>query len=98
MKKIDPARIERAARMYSNNQDASQALGIAAGSFSRLCRAYGVETPHARRRRQRRECRRLHMHQRMQSACRSDQETEFPGGEREWEGMGDMEAELRSMP
>ena len=30
-------------------------LGIAPGSFSRLCRRYGIETPQARKRRQRSE-------------------------------------------
>ena len=34
------------------------ALGIAPGSFSRLCRAYGIETPHARWCRRRQEGRR----------------------------------------
>ena len=60
MKKIDPERIERAARIYASNEEASQALGIAAGSFSRLCRLYSIETPYARRRRRRREARRPH--------------------------------------
>jgi len=32
-------------------RDASQALGIAPGSFSRLCRQYEIETPRSRRRR-----------------------------------------------
>ncbi|NKB69972.1 MAG: hypothetical protein GKR89_23100 [Candidatus Latescibacteria bacterium] len=57
MRKIEPKRIEMAARMYRSNEDASQALGIAPGSFSRLCRLYGIETPYARRRRKRQECR-----------------------------------------
>ena len=56
MRKIEPERIERAARIYASNQEASQALGIAPGSFSRLCRAYAIETPYARRRRRRQEC------------------------------------------
>ena len=51
MEKSDRARIERAARLYASNQDASRALGIAAGTFGRLCRQYGIETPHARRHR-----------------------------------------------
>ncbi len=55
MHKIDPERIERAARMYASNQEASNALGIAAGSFSRLCRQYKIETPYARKRRRRLE-------------------------------------------
>ena len=55
MQKIDPKRIERAARMYASNQEASEALGIAAGSFSRLCRQYKIETPYARKMRRRKE-------------------------------------------
>ena len=55
MHKIDPERIERAARMYASNQEASDALGIAAGSFSRLCRQYKIETPYARKLRRRKE-------------------------------------------
>lgn len=43
--------IERAARIYASNQDAGRALGIAPGSFGRLCRRYKIETPQARRRR-----------------------------------------------
>lgn len=45
---IERDRLERAARMYSSNQAASQALGIVARSFSRLCRQHGIETPFAR--------------------------------------------------
>jgi hypothetical protein len=55
MHKVDPERIKRAARMYAANQEASNALGIAAGSFSRLCREYEIETPYARKRRRRKE-------------------------------------------
>ncbi len=54
MEKIARERIERAARIYASNQEASKALGIAAGTFGRLCRQYGVETPYARRHRPRR--------------------------------------------
>ena len=57
MRRIEPDRIARAARIYASNQEASEALGIAPGSFSRLCRTYGIETPHARRSRRRQECR-----------------------------------------
>ena len=46
--------VERAARMYSTNEAASRALGIEPRSFSRLCRRYGIETPYARRLRERR--------------------------------------------
>ena len=37
--------VERAARVYSSNTDAAAALGIAAGSFVRLCRRHGIEPP-----------------------------------------------------
>lgn len=47
--KIDRERIERAARIYGSNRDAGMALGIAPGSFGRLCRRYNIETPQARR-------------------------------------------------
>ena len=52
---MDRERIERAARVYATNEAASQALGIRARSFSRMCRRFGVETPYARRLRLRRE-------------------------------------------
>ena len=59
MEAISRERIERVARIYASNQDASRALGIAMRSFSRLCRRYEVETPHARRRRRRQKCQSL---------------------------------------
>ena len=49
--------IEHAARVYKSNSEASRALGIATGSFGRLCRKYGIETPYARQRRDRQEAR-----------------------------------------
>ena len=49
--------IERAARVYKTNSEASKALGIATGSFARLCRKYGIETPYARQERARQEAR-----------------------------------------
>ena len=54
MAKIDRQRVERVARIYASNRDASQALEIVIQSFSRLCRQYGIETPYARNRRKRR--------------------------------------------
>ena len=48
-------RVERAAKIYASNKEASNALGIAAGSFGRLCLRYGIDTPYARRRRRRLE-------------------------------------------
>ena len=55
---IERGCVERVARIYASNQDASQALGIAMRSFSRLCRQHGIETPYARKQRQRQEARR----------------------------------------
>jgi uncharacterized protein YjhX (UPF0386 family) len=46
---ISKDQIQRVARIYKHNQDASKAIGITLRSFSRLCRKYGVETPYARR-------------------------------------------------
>jgi hypothetical protein len=45
---ISRERIERVARLYRSNQDASRALSITLRSFSRLCRKYDIETPYAR--------------------------------------------------
>ena len=53
MQKVPIEWIERAARVYNSNADASKALGIAGGTFGRLCRQYGIETPFARQRRAR---------------------------------------------
>lgn len=48
---LERKRIERVARMYRQNKEASQALGITLRSFSRLCRKYEIETPYNRKRR-----------------------------------------------
>ncbi len=53
MQKIEKERVERVARIYASNEDASRALGMR--SFGRLCRHYGIETPYVRRRRHHRE-------------------------------------------
>ena len=50
-KRFTKAEIERAARIYRTNRAAGEALGIAAETFVKLCRQYGIETPHARHRR-----------------------------------------------
>jgi len=55
MQRIPLEWIERAARVYASNQDACRALGIAGGTFGRLCREHGIETPFARQRRRRRQ-------------------------------------------
>lgn len=50
MVKTERERVAQVARMYRTSTEASEALGIAVGSFCRLCRTYGIETPVARRR------------------------------------------------
>lgn len=52
MQKIDPQSVVRVARIYANNKAAGAALGITPGSFARLCRRYGIETPYLRKCRQ----------------------------------------------
>ena len=44
-------RIARAARVYTTNKNAAQAMGISPSSFADLCRKYGIETPSQRRKR-----------------------------------------------
>ena len=51
MDKIRREEVERVARIYHQNKDASAALGISLRYFARLCRHYEIETPYARRRR-----------------------------------------------
>ena len=58
MPSIEKYRIERAARIYASNDAAGSALGIAPGSFGRLCHRYGIETPQTRKRRRRNEWKR----------------------------------------
>ena len=55
MKGIDKESLEHVARLYNQNKDASQALGIISHHFARLCLSHGIETPHARHRRDRDE-------------------------------------------
>ncbi|MBT4612091.1 MAG: hypothetical protein HOC05_18750 [Gemmatimonadetes bacterium] len=55
MQKVPRDWLERAARVYNSNADASKALGTAGGTFGRLCRQYKIETPFARHRRRRRD-------------------------------------------
>ena len=40
MPSIEKDRIERAVRIYASNDAAGSALGIAPGSFGRLCHGY----------------------------------------------------------
>ena len=48
MDKVSRDSVSRAARIYKQNKDASDALGISLRYFSRLCRQYEIETPYAR--------------------------------------------------
>jgi hypothetical protein len=50
MESISRQCVERMARIYANNQDASRALGPAFASFVQLCRRYGIRFPGAGRR------------------------------------------------
>ena len=50
-KGVQREQIERVARIYKSNRDASRALGITIRSFSRLCRKYEIESLFARHRR-----------------------------------------------
>ena len=55
MESIDKERLERVARIYKSNKDASQVLGIAPGSFARACRRFGIETPYVRQQKKRKK-------------------------------------------
>ena len=50
MRKTPIEQIERAARLYRSNREASLALSITAQAFARLCRQHGIETPYSRQR------------------------------------------------
>ncbi|MFC1525774.1 hypothetical protein ACFL6X_03065 [Candidatus Latescibacterota bacterium] len=54
MRKTPLDQLERVARIYKSNADASRALGITTQAFGRLCRQHGIETPHSRYRSRRR--------------------------------------------
>ena len=43
-------RLERAARLYSTNKAAEEALGTGTGVFAKACRRHGIETPYQRNR------------------------------------------------
>jgi hypothetical protein len=51
---VPSAVLERAARVYKTNKDAGAALGMSMRGFSRACRRHGIETPYARRQKDRR--------------------------------------------
>ncbi|MCY3763621.1 MAG: hypothetical protein OXH50_20430 [Gemmatimonadetes bacterium] len=57
MKPVSVEDLERVARLYKSNKEASAALGIHPRSFARLCRQHGISTPYVRRRRARADCR-----------------------------------------
>jgi hypothetical protein len=48
MNRISKQSLERVARIYKSNKEASQALGLHPRSFSRLCREHNILTPYVR--------------------------------------------------
>lgn len=58
MNAVPRDQVQRVARVYHPNADASAALGITLRSFSRLCKRFRIETPYARRCRRLAQCRR----------------------------------------
>ena len=46
--RITREQVERVARLYKSNKEASRALGITRGHFGRLCRKLSIETPYAK--------------------------------------------------
>ena len=95
MQKVDPQRIERVARIYASNQEASRALGIAPGSFSRLCRLYDIETPYARKRRKRQECHRRSNVKKLTELCLEGSDLEEM--DLDFEQMLELQEELESV-
>lgn len=53
MNRVNKQALERVARIYKSNKEASQAIGLHPRSFSRLCRQHGILTPYVRQRNQR---------------------------------------------
>ncbi len=49
MQKTPIEQVERVARLYRTNKEASLALGITVQAFGRLCRQHRIETPGERR-------------------------------------------------
>jgi hypothetical protein len=48
MSRISREALERVARIYKPNKEASQAIGLHPRSFARLCRQHGILTPYVR--------------------------------------------------
>lgn len=51
MKRIPIEALERVARLYKTNTEASASLGMTMRGFARACRRHGIETPYARQQR-----------------------------------------------
>jgi hypothetical protein len=49
MTEIDKERLERAARIYKTNKEASEALRISGETFSAACKEHDIETPYFRK-------------------------------------------------
>ena len=50
---VSPESLARVARLCRTNKEAGAALGLTMRGFSRACRRHGIETPAARRDRER---------------------------------------------
>ena len=50
---VSPESLARVARLYRTNKEAGAALGLTMRGFSRACRRHAIETPAARRDRER---------------------------------------------
>jgi hypothetical protein len=48
MNSISKQALERVARIYKSNKEASQAIGMHPRSFARLCRQHDIVTPYMR--------------------------------------------------
>ena len=48
MNRISKEALERVARIYKSNKDASRAIGLHPRSFARLCREHSIVTPYMR--------------------------------------------------
>ena len=48
MNHIDKEALERVARIYKSNKEASQAIRVHPRSFARMCREHGITTPYVR--------------------------------------------------
>ena len=55
LNRVTEEELQRVTRLYKSNKEASIALGIHSGTFSRLCRQHGILTPYVRKQQARRD-------------------------------------------